>query len=217
MDDDPGIRRSLERALSLEGLHVTTAADGSSGLQQYLDLDLVVLDVTMGGLGGLGFCRAVRAAGDNTPILMLTARDAVNDRVAGLDAGADDYLTKPFALPELFARIRALSRRLPQRRIPAAAGGITVDEPSQLASRDGRVIALTAIETSLLTVLLDHTNQTITRRSLAEAVWGAKDAPRSNVIDVYISYLRSKLEANGEPRVIHTVRGVGYCFSANDT
>lgn len=215
VDDDPNILRSLQRAFAVEGYAVETAVDGQDGMQRYLaaDIDLVVLDVMMAGAGGLGFCRTLRAAGDTTPILMLTARDAVDDRVAGLDAGADDYLTKPFALSELFARVRALTRRAPARAELAAAGGITVDEASQLAHHRGRAIQLTAIETTMLVMLLDHADQTITRRSLADAIWGAQATPRSNAIDVYIGYLRAKLEADGAPRLIHTVRGVGYRFS----
>lgn len=215
VDDDPNILRSLQRAFTVEGYTVETAVDGQDGMRRYLaaDVDLVVLDVMMAGAGGLGFCRTLRAAGDTTPILMLTARDAVDDRVAGLDAGADDYLTKPFALSELFARVRALTRRAPARPESAAADGITVDEVSQLAHHGGRSIQLTAIETVMLVLLLDNAGQTITRRSLADAIWGVQATPRSNAIDVYIGYLRAKLEADGAPRVIHTVRGVGYRFA----
>lgn len=212
VDDDPDIRRSIGRAFTLEGFEVETAIDGRDGLRRYLadDFDLILLDITMAGMSGLVVCRTLRAAGDLTPVLMLTARDGVDDRVIGLDAGADDYLAKPFALSELFARVRALTRRRHPDTRRSSAQGISIDAPSQLAYRDGRAITLTAIEASMLSMLLDNAGQTISRRTLAEAVWGADQAPRSNAIDVYVGYLRGKLEAHGEPRVIHTVRGIGY-------
>lgn len=215
IDDDPGIRRSLTRAFTLEGMQVEAADDGLSGLEKYVNtaVDLIVLDVTMAGFDGLAFCHTLRAAGDPTPILMLTARDSVEDRVTGLDAGADDYLSKPFALTELFARVRALTRRVPAQTGLQSAGGITLDAPSRVARRGERTILLTAIETSMLAVLLENHGHPVSRDSLADALWGPGQRPRSNTIDVYVKYLRTKLEAGEDGRVIHTVRGIGYCLA----
>ncbi|MGG7465190.1 response regulator transcription factor [Plantibacter sp. YIM 135347] len=219
VDDDPDIRTSLATAFGLEGHIVETAVDGNGALRVHpsFEPDVVVLDLMMAGRSGIGFCRAVRAAGDRTPILMLTARDAVDDRVEGLDAGADDYVTKPFALAELFARVRALARRLEPP--PGASGrsdaipGVILDASSRVVHVNGETIQLRAIETAILETLLDHPGQTITRDQLADAVWGRDWTPHSNVIEVAISSLRAKLEAGGRPRCIHTVRGLGYRLS----
>lgn len=212
VDDDPDIRTSIETALTLEGYAVATAVDGVDGLTQHLRFDphLAIVDLVMAGRSGLGFCAALRAAGDRTPVLMLTARDGIDDRVQGLDAGADDYLTKPFALAELFARVRALLRRTQSEPAPAAAFGVRVDVDTRIAERDGRRFQVTEIEAKLLHLLLDHPEQTVTRELIADTVWGPEAAPGSNTIDVYIGYLRAKLELGGLPRLIHTVRGLGY-------
>lgn len=219
VDDDPDIRTSLATAFGLEGHLVETAVDGNDALRVHpaFEPDVVVLDLMMAGRSGIGFCRAIRAAGDRTPILMLTARDAVDDRVEGLDAGADDYVTKPFALAELFARVRALARRLEPAigasGRPEAVQGIVLDAPSRVVHVDGTTVQLRAIETAILQTLLDHPEQTITRDVLADAVWGQDWTPHSNVIEVAVSSLRAKVEAGGRPRFIHTVRGLGYRLS----
>ncbi|MGG7510459.1 response regulator transcription factor [Plantibacter sp. YIM 135249] len=216
VDDDPDIRTSLATAFGLEGHIVETAVDGNDALRLHpvFGPDVVVLDLMMAGRSGVGFCRAIRAVGDRTPILMLTARDAIGDRVGGLDAGADDYLTKPFALPELFARVRALARRLEPsggaNGHADAIPGVALDAASRVVHVDGETIQLRAIETTILHTLLDHPEQTITRDILADAVWGPGWTPHSNVIEVAVSSLRAKLEAGGRPRFIHTVRGLGY-------
>lgn len=227
VDDDPDIRTSLETAFSLDGHVVETAVGGDDALRRHpvFEPDVVVLDLMMAGRSGLGVCRALRAAGDRTPVLMLTARDAVGDRVDGLDAGADDYLTKPFALAELFARVRALARRLEPgahssrdpdggeragEDAPDTVDRVRLDRRSRVAHLAGRTIQLTAVETEILRILLDNRDQTVTRDLLADAGWGPGWTPRSNVIDVTVSSLRAKLEADGSPRIILTVRGLGY-------
>lgn len=213
VDDDLQIRRSLETALTLDGFDVATAADGDDALRVLVDwdADLLILDLMMGGRDGLSVCRSLRAAGDPVPILMLTARDGLQDRVIGLDAGADDYLSKPFALEELTARVRALARRLP------ATGASTherihLDTASRSVVLDGATIQLTALETALLACLTVNAGQVVPRSVLSEALWGGTVAPRSNSLEVYVSSLRSKLEGTGGPRMILTVRGVGYRF-----
>jgi two-component system, OmpR family, response regulator MprA len=214
VDDEPAVREAIERALRLEGYEVALAADGHEALARIDQRppDAVVLDLLMPRVDGLELCRRMRDGGDRTPVLMLTARDAVADRVAGLDAGADDYLVKPFALPELLARIRALLRRSDAgaTREPLRFAGLELDPVSFDVSREGRRIELTRTEFLLLELFLRHPRQVLTRSLVFENVWGYDFGPRSNSLDVYMGYLRRKTEAAGEPRLLHTVRGVGY-------
>ncbi|MDQ3677159.1 MAG: response regulator transcription factor [Actinomycetota bacterium] len=212
VDDEPGVRSALERALALERHDVRLAADG----QQALDLlaagtvDAIVLDVAMPRVDGLEVCRRLRAAGDRTPVLMLTARDAIDDRVDGLDAGADDYLVKPFALRELQARLRALLRRVDAGGPALAFGDLVLDSSSHEVYRGARRIELSRTEFTLLELFLGHPRQVLTRSTLFERVWGYDFGATSNALGVYIGYLRRKTEAGGERRLLHTVRGVGY-------
>ena len=212
VDDERSIREAVARALRANGYEVAVAADGETALQNTYVMrpDALVLDVMMPGVDGIEVCRRLRASGAKVPVLMLTARDAIHDRVAGLDAGADDYLVKPFALDELLARVRALLRR---------SGAVTSDEPLELADvtlragqarRGGRDLDLTRTEYSLLELFLLNPRQVLTRDVIYERVWGYALEPSSNSVEVYISYLRRKLETAGEPRLIHTVRGMGY-------
>lgn len=215
VDDEPAVRRSVERSLRYEGYEVLGAGDGASALRVLRDErpDLVVLDVTLPGFDGLAVCRRIRSAGDRTAVLMLTARDTVADRVAGLDAGADDYLVKPFALEEMLARVRALLRRASpaaENLRPLSVLGVRLDPAARTASRDGRELVLTRTESVLLELLLRHAGQVLSRGRLYEEVWGVDLHTSSNSLDVYIGYLRRKLEAGGEPRLVHTVRGVGF-------
>jgi two-component system response regulator MprA len=214
VDDEPAVREALERALRLEGHDVLLAGDGVEALEA-LDTrppDAVVLDVLMPRVDGLELCRRLRGRGDRTPVLMLTARDAVSDRVAGLDAGADDYLVKPFALEELLARVRALLRRaLPgSDHQPLRFGDLELDPLSHEVRRGDRPIELTRTEFLLLDLFLRHPRQVLTRSVIFENVWGYDFGPRSNSLEVYMGYLRRKTEAGGEQRLLHTVRGVGY-------
>jgi two-component system response regulator MprA len=213
VDDEPQLRRALERALKLEGYDVRLAADGEEALHAIGEAppDAVVLDVLMPKRDGLSVARELRARGDRTPVLILTARDAVEDRVDGLDAGADDYVVKPFALEELLARLRALLRR-------SESGGngelsyadLTLDPGTREVRRAGREIDLTKTEFALLEHLMRHPRLVLTRSQIFEAVWGYDFGPRSNSLEVYVGYLRRKTEEEGEPRLIQTVRGVGY-------
>ncbi|MEU7825503.1 response regulator transcription factor [Catellatospora sp. NPDC049133] len=220
-DDDASVRQALDRALRLEGYTVHLAADGAEALAKTLELqpDLLLLDVMMPVLDGLNVCRRLRAAADRTPVLMLTARDAVADRVAGLDAGADDYLVKPFALQELLARVRALLRRTAP---PADAddvlrlGDLTVNRTTREVRRGSTPIELTRTEFSLLQTLLEHQGRVLSRAQLFEHVWGFDLNQSSNSLDVYIGYLRRKLEADDRPRLLHTVRGVGFVLRAGE-
>jgi two-component system response regulator MprA len=210
VDDDEALRNAIRRALRLEGYEVALAGDGGEALAQLAGLraDLVVLDVLMPGLDGITVCRRLREGGDQTPVLMLTARDAVSDRVTGLDAGADDYLTKPFALEELLARVRALLRRSfpDQLRVD----DLELDPRTRQVRRGGRPVELTRTEFALLELLMRNAGAVLTRDAIRERVWGVDDAYGSNTLDVYVGYLRRKTEAGGEPRLIHTVRGVGF-------
>ncbi len=216
VDDDPEIVSLLRRGLIYEGYTAEVVPDGEAGLAAARDRppDVVLLDLMLPGIDGLSVCRRLRAAGD-TPILILTAKDAVADRVAGLDAGADDYLVKPFSFDELLARIRALLRRR-----QAAAGShevlrfadLVVDPATREVRRSQQRIELTAREFDVLTLLLQHPRQVITRAVLYDRIWGYDFGSESNIIDVYIRNLRNKLEANGKNRLIHTVRGVGYAL-----
>jgi two-component system response regulator MprA len=213
VDDEPQLRRALERALKLAGYEVELAADGDEALRSAGSSahDAIVLDVLMPKRDGLEVCRELRARGDHTPVLMLTARDAVQDRVDGLDAGADDYVVKPFALEELLARLRALLRRTNGDAAQALAyADLTLDPGTREVHRGERPVELTKTEFALLEHLLRHPRLVLTRSQLFEAVWGYDFGPRSNSLEVYIGYLRRKTEEGGEPRLIHTVRGVGY-------
>ena len=213
IDDDEGIAGFLKRALSYAGFVVDAAESGAAGLERALvnPPDAVILDVLMPGLDGLEVCRRLRA-GDDVPILMLTAKDEVSDRVKGLECGADDYLVKPFALEELIARLRALLRR----RAPAGTperlrfSDLAADLGTREAWRGKRLIELTAREFDLLTVFLRHPRQVLSRNQLLEKVWGFDFEANTRVLEVYVRYLREKLEAFGEPRLIHTMRGAGY-------
>ena len=209
VDDDGSIRRMLERTLTADGYVVVGAGDGGSALVELERSvpDLLVLDVGLPGLDGLAVCRRIRGKGLGLPILLLTARDAVADRVNGLDAGADDYLVKPFATEELLARIRALLRRgiTPDERL--AFGDVVLEVETRTCRRGGREIALSAREAGLLELLLRNPRQVVTRAQALDQVWGGAAAASLNVVDRYISYLRRKL---GEPQLIQTVRGVGF-------
>ena len=215
VDDEPGVRESLERALGLERYSVATAEDGPSALERLAERawDAVVLDVAMPEPDGLEVCRRLRATGDRTPVLMLTARDAVDDRVAGLDAGADDYLVKPFALKELLARLRALLRRTdPGEDELLRFADLELDVRSREATRGGRPIELTRTEFALLELFLRHPRQVLSRSQIYESVWGYDFGASSNSLGVYIGYLRRKTEEGGEPRLLQTARGVGYAI-----
>jgi two-component system, OmpR family, response regulator MprA len=212
VDDDAPILASLRRALEYEGYRVSVAPDGPTALVAAADErpDLVVLDRMLPGIDGMGVCRRLRAEDPTLLILMLTARDATADRVAGLDAGADDYLVKPFDYDELLARIRALLRRGAGGGDRLAFADLTLDERTRVVRRGTRELALTAQEHALLRHFMLHPRQVFTRAQLLDAVWGMGFATASNVVDVYVGYLRAKLEAGDEPRLLHTVRGVGY-------
>ncbi|HEY0539441.1 MAG TPA: response regulator transcription factor [Actinoallomurus sp.] len=216
VDDEPAVRESLASSLAFEDYEVITATDGLSALDE-LDRthpDLAILDVLMPRMDGLTTCRRLRARGETLPVLMLTARDTVGDRVTGLDAGADDYLVKPFELDELLARVRALLRR----SVATVRGddmleyaGLRMNTLTREVTRDGRALELTRTEYSLLELFLSHPRQVLTREQILKAVWGFDFEPSSNSLDVYVMYLRRK---TGEPRLINTVRGVGYVLRA---
>ncbi len=213
VDDEPAVRDALERALKAQHYAVSTAVDGRQALEAVADdpPELLLLDVLMPVMDGFEACRRLRELGDRTPVLMLTARDAVGDRVEGLDAGADDYVVKPFALEELLARVRALLRR----------SGVAGDEPLRFSDleldpvtrnvqRGDRSIELSRTEYNLLELFLLNPRRVLTRDVIFDRVWGYDFGPTSNTLEVYVGYLRRKTEAEGEPRLIHTVRGVGY-------
>jgi two-component system, OmpR family, response regulator MprA len=208
------MRAALKRALELGGFAVSLAGDGSEGLSvaETVRPDLVVLDILMPGVDGFDVCRMMRARGDRTPILMLTARDSVADRVEGLEAGADDYLAKPFALEELLARVRALLRRTskPSDRAPLTFADLELDPVSYTVKRGERALELTRTEHLLLELFLENPRRVLPRQLIFDRVWDYDFGPRSKALNVYVSYLRKKTEAGGEPRLIHTVRGVGY-------
>ena len=216
VDDDRAVRESLRRSLSFHGYTVELAVDGVEALAMVAAdrPDALVLDVMMPRVDGLEVCRRLRGAGDDMPVLVLTARDSVSERVAGLDAGADDYLPKPFALEELLARLRALLRRAtPADSADSAAmefAGLRMDPVTREVTRDDRSISLTRTEFSLLEMLLANPRRVLTRSRILEDVWGYDFPTSGNALEVYIGYLRRKTEAEGESRLIHTVRGVGY-------
>jgi two-component system response regulator MprA len=215
VDDERAVRESLRRALELEGYHVQMAGDGAEAIAQLAtdQPDAVVLDVLMPGVDGLEVCRHVRRSGSTLPVLMLTARDSVGDRVAGLDAGADDYVVKPFALEELLARVRALLRRAaPGPDESLSFADVELSPSRREVTRDGESIELTRTEFNLLELFLRNPRQVLTRSVIFERVWGYDFGFASNSLDVYIGYLRRKTEAGGKPRLIQTVRGVGYAL-----
>ncbi|MFF7458585.1 response regulator transcription factor [Kitasatospora sp. NPDC008115] len=227
VDDEPALRDALESSLAFEGYEVATATDGYEALEsvERERPDLVLLDIMMPRMDGLTAVRRMRSRGDTVPVLMLTARDAVGDRVTGLDVGADDYLAKPFELDELLARVRALLRRN-ALATEAAARAAAVEEESDVLSfadlrmntatrevtRAGRTVELTRTEFMLLEMFLAHPRQVLTREQILKAVWGFDFEPSSNSLDVYVMYLRRKTEQGGLPRLIQTVRGVGYAL-----
>ena len=227
VDDEPALRDALESSLAFEGYEVDTASDGVEALDAIAENrpDLVLLDIMMPRMDGLTAVRRLRARGDTVPVLMLTARDAVGDRVTGLDVGADDYLAKPFELDELLARVRALLRR---NTIVQAAGlgeapsndeilsfeDLRMNTTTREVTRAGHAVELTRTEYMLLEMFLAHPRQVLTREQILKAVWGFDFEPSSNSLDVYVMYLRRKTEAGGLPRLVHTVRGVGYALRA---
>ncbi len=218
VDDEPALREALQSSLEFEGYKIVTANDGQAALDELAceSYDAVLLDVMMPRLDGLTACRRLRSSGNHIPVLMLTARDAVGDRVSGLDAGADDYLVKPFELDELLARVRALLRRgalnagTPEGEETLSFGDLRMDLTTREVTRGDRRLDLTRTEYLLMELFLAHPRQVLTRDQILSEVWGFDFEPTSNSLDVYVMYLRRKTEAGGESRVIHTVRGVGY-------
>ncbi len=215
VDDEPAVQRALERALRLESHDVILAGDGEQALDALArsPADAVILDVMMPRLDGLEVVRRMRLAGDRTPVLMLTARDAIDNRVEGLDVGADDYLVKPFALRELQARLRALLRRTGDGSATGEVlryADLLFDPNAHEVYRGERLIELSKTEFMLLELFMHHPRQVLTRSTIFEQVWGYDFGPTSNALGVYMGYLRRKTEAGGEPRLLHTVRGVGY-------
>jgi len=215
VEDEEKLAKFMQLELSYEGYQVTVAHDGLTGLTTARESkpDLVILDWMMPGLNGLEVCRRLRATGDRVPVILLTAKDEVSDRVAGLDAGADDYVVKPFSIEELLARVRAhLRRNQPTETSVVQFSDLSLDRQTREVSRAGRAIELTAKEFDLLEYLMSHPRQVISRDQILETVWGYDFMGDSNIIEVYVRYLRLKLEANDEPRLIQTVRGVGYAL-----
>jgi two-component system, OmpR family, response regulator MprA len=215
VDDEPAVRRALERALRLDSYEVELAEDGEQALDRLAErpADAVILDLMMPGIDGLEVCRRMRAAGDKTPVLMLTARDAIDDRVIGLDVGADDYLVKPFALRELQARLRALLRRAADGEQDGELlrfADLVLDPVAHEVHRGERPVELSKTEFLLLELFMKHPRQVLTRSTIFENVWGYDFGPTSNALGVYIGYLRRKTEDGDEPRLLHTVRGIGY-------
>jgi two-component system response regulator MprA len=214
VDDEPALRQALARALALERYAVELASDGNEALGLLADggFDVLVLDVSMPVISGIEVCRRLRSSGDRTPVLMLTARDGIDDRVAGLDAGADDYLVKPFALRELQARLRALLRRTSENGDGEILryADLSLDPVAHEVRRGERLIELSKTEFLLLELFLRHPRQVLTRSTIFENVWGYDFGPTSNALGVYMGYLRRKTEAGGESRLLHTIRGVGY-------
>jgi two-component system response regulator MprA len=213
VDDDPAVRAAIARALRLD-YEVDEAADGSEALSRHATAaaDAIVLDLLMPEVGGLDVCRSLRRRGDVVPVLVVTARDAVSDRVEGLDAGADDYLVKPFAVEELRARVRALLRRAGTGGDALAFADVSLDPSTREAFRGDRRLQLTRTEFNLLELFLRNPRQVLTRSQIYERVWGYDFGATSNALWVYVGYLRRKLEEGGEPRLLQTVRGVGYAL-----
>ncbi len=218
VDDDEGIRDALRMALRYDGYEVVVAANGAEGLDRLMagPADLIVVDVMMPLVDGLSMCRTLRRRGDRTPILVLTARTEVSDRVEGLDAGADDYLVKPFVLDELLARVRALIRRSQPVTGPISVGDLSIDPADRSAVRAGRPIELTRTEFELLHLLMSHAGTVLTRPVIYERIWGCDLSGSSRSLDVYVSYLRRKTEAGGQLRLIHTVRGTGFTIRGDE-
>ncbi len=216
VEDQPALARLLEKVLVEEGFQVSVAHDGPSGRDAALASppDAVILDVGLPGLDGLAVCRAIRARGLRMPVIMLTARDAVPDRVAGLEAGADDYVLKPFAFEELLARLRVHLRRTGVAAGPLRVADLAIDPDAHSATRGGRLLDLSAQEFSLLELLARHVGQVLTRDRILEHVWGYDAEPSSNVVDLYVHYLRRKVDQGFDVPLIHTVRGVGYVLRA---
>jgi two-component system response regulator MprA len=226
VDDEPALRDALESSLAFEGYEVLTASDGLEALDAVAEEqpDLVLLDIMMPRMDGLTAVRRLRGRGDTVPVLMLTARDAVGDRVTGLDVGADDYLAKPFELDELLARVRALLRRSAISSTTGSAADadevmtfedLTMNTTTREVTRAGKLVELTRTEYMLLEMFMAHPRQVLTREQILKAVWGFDFEPSSNSLDVYVMYLRRKTEAGGLPRLVHTVRGVGYALRAS--
>ena len=215
VDDDPHITNLVRRIIAYEGYSVSIAASGDEALNRTLERapDLIILDIMLPGLDGLEVVRRLRAAGDNVPILLLTARDSVADKVKGLEVGGDDYLVKPFAPEELVARVKAMLRRnQPERNELLRYANVELDTGTRVAHRGSREIELSPTEYELLALFMRRPRQVLTRDIIMDRVWGFDFEGSSNVLEVYVGYLRSKLEAAGEPRLIHTVRGIGYVF-----
>jgi two-component system response regulator MprA len=214
VEDEARIASLISRGLRHEGYQVEVAPNGETALDKAFGNppDLIVLDLMLPDIDGLEVCRQLRIAGADEPVLMLTAKDAIPDRVAGLDAGADDYLVKPFAFDELLARIRALLRRVAplEANVPLQFADLELDPATRRARRGEREIELTAKEYDVLELFMRHPRQVLTRDIIYDRIWGYDFGGESNIIEVYVRYLRAKLEAGGEPRLIHTVRGVGY-------
>ena len=212
VDDNVDVRDSLRRALGYAGYAVTTAANGLEALNAVAQapVDLIILDVLMPMLNGLDTCRALRSRGDATPVLVLTARDAIDDRVDGLEAGADDYLVKPFALRELMARVNALLRRTQPARERLGYADLTLDLTTRTVTRGGSSLTLTKIEFALLELLVRNAEQVLSYDMITDRVWGYGEAPASNALQVFVALLRRKLEVDGLSRLVHNVRGVGY-------
>jgi heavy metal response regulator len=219
VEDEPQIADFIARGLSENGYSVDTARDGGEALHwpSVADFDVIILDVMLPSIDGMGVCRTLRAQGVRTPILMLTARDAVEDRVEGLDSGADDYLVKPFAFAELLARVRALIRREPVLQDNTLkVGELVMDTVTRQVTRSAASIELTAKEFSLLEYLMRHPNQVLSRTVIAEHIWNYDFDNATNVIDVHVKNLRKKIDEGYEPKLIHTVRGAGYRISARE-
>jgi two-component system, OmpR family, response regulator MprA len=217
VDDDPDVRDSLQRALGYAGYAVATAANGVDALTSVArsPVDLIIMDLLMPMLDGFAACRALRDRGNDTPILVLTAKDAIDDRVEGLEAGADDYLVKPFALRELLARVRALLRRTQPSREILGYADLTLDAAARTVVRDGAPVSLTRIEFALLELLMRNAEQVLSYDVILDRVWGYGEAPASNALQVFVGFLRRKLEDGGHRRLVHNVRGVGYVLRAD--
>jgi two-component system response regulator MprA len=217
VDDDPDVRDSLRRALGYAGYAVATAVNGADALSSVSrsPVDLIILDVLMPMLDGFDTCRTLRERGNATPVLVLTARDAVDDRVTGLEAGADDYLVKPFALRELLARVNALLRRTQPVRDVLGYADLTLDLTARTVTRSGAPLTLTRIEFALLELLLRNAEQVLSYDVILDRVWGYGEAPASNALQVFVGFLRRKLEENGRRRLVHNVRGIGYVLRAD--